>query len=453
MDRQLVEHNHRRQNPEFHDIFSTIYGPVRERRPDDPTNDVMTITFQVTEDCNLNCSYCYQTNKSKKRMSLDTAKKAIDLILNDTQYCRSDRKGACILEFIGGEPLLEIDLIENIYRYFVEKASILNHEWLFHHRISICSNGILFNSPRVIDFLNTYGLITSMAITIDGPKELHDSCRKFHDGTGSHDIVEKSVHLAQNRFRLPDTKVTISPENLKWLSTIIPYFYENFKYTDIMANCTFEGPWTISDANLFYHELKYISEYCDKNDTYEKLFISLFEEKFFTPMDYSTDDKNWCGGCGDMIAISPDGYIYPCLRYMPSSIGNLSEHMIIGHVDRGILTKSCEKCLHKELTSITATSQSTETCIHCPVASGCAWCSAYNYESTGTVNKRVTNICLMHKARALANCLYWNTFYLKHHVKNAHELYLPESDAIEIIGKDEYQNLCELIQRAKEALS
>lgn len=445
--REIPSHSHRKQIPEYSNIFPEIF----ETQLDDGIRPVMNITFQVTEGCNLNCSYCYQRNKTPSSMSLDTAKKAVDIFLTDEKYCKADKKPACILEFIGGEPLLEIDLIESIYKYFIERCIILNHQWLMHHRISICTNGILFNTDKVQNFIRKYGAVTSLSITIDGQEDIHDSCRKFYDGTGSHHIVESSVHMAQSLFRLPATKVTISPENIKYLSKIIPYFYENFKYTDILANCTFEGPWTIEHGRLFYQELKKISEYCSENDTYDKMYISLFNENLFTPIDYDCkeNDKNWCGGCGDMISIGPNGIFYPCLRYMPSSIGDLSKNMELGAIDSGLLSNIKSVELYENLRSITATSQSTETCINCPIASGCGWCSAYNYESNASLNKRSTNICIMHKARALANCLYWNTFYISHQIECVHELYLREEDALTLIDKMEYDRLLNLIEEAR----
>ena len=87
------------------------------------------ITFQVTDACNLACSYCYQINKGKRVMSLETAKKFIDLLLSGDKGFKEyigDSK-SCVLEFIGGEPFLQVDLIDEIYDYFIEQALKLNH--------------------------------------------------------------------------------------------------------------------------------------------------------------------------------------------------------------------------------------------------------------------------------------------------------------------------------------
>lgn len=76
------------------------------------SGQVLTFTFQVTEDCCMACTYCYQNNKSKNRMSFDTAKQIIDNLLANDDYYNTHEVEAIILEFIGGEPFMEIELIQ-----------------------------------------------------------------------------------------------------------------------------------------------------------------------------------------------------------------------------------------------------------------------------------------------------------------------------------------------------
>lgn len=83
------------------------------------------VTFQVTDACNLACSYCYQINKGTRKMSFETAKKFIDLILSGekgfSEYVNPKTSPALILEFIGGEPMLEVNLIDKIIEYFQQQ--------------------------------------------------------------------------------------------------------------------------------------------------------------------------------------------------------------------------------------------------------------------------------------------------------------------------------------------
>lgn len=84
--------------------------------------NTISVTFQVTDACNLACSYCYQINKNHHVMPFEIAKQFIDMLLNNDSNMRhmydTERSKGVIIEFIGGEPFLEIDLIEKIYTYF-----------------------------------------------------------------------------------------------------------------------------------------------------------------------------------------------------------------------------------------------------------------------------------------------------------------------------------------------
>ena len=84
------------------------------------------VTFQVTDSCPLICDYCYQQNKGKRFMSEETAKKAVDLLFkmyydNDGEFINKKTR-AVILDFIGGEPLVAIDIIDYTCTYFVNKC-------------------------------------------------------------------------------------------------------------------------------------------------------------------------------------------------------------------------------------------------------------------------------------------------------------------------------------------
>jgi radical SAM protein with 4Fe4S-binding SPASM domain len=139
-----------------------------------------------------------------------------------------------------------------------------------------------------------------------------------------------------------------------------------------------------------------------------------------------------------MLAMDYKGDIYPCLRYMESSLGNKVPPFTIGNLEDGINCKK-EHCDRVNcLSCITRRSQSTDKCFNCPISSGCAWCSAYNYEVFGTPNKRATFICCMHKARTLANFYYWRKRGI------AYPMNCPEEWAIEIIGEEEFKKLIEL---------
>ena len=191
---------------------------VGTMEPEWGNGDVQNITFIVTEDCNLRCKYCYITHKAKgKKLALQTAKKFIDYLLNDNKIHRCQ---SIILDFIGGEPLLEAELIEDICDYFKIRSYEEENPWYWRYRINISTNGVNYSDNAVQRLIeNNKGKI-SIGITIDGTKEKHDLQRVFPDGTGSYDVVNKNIKLWLEQFP-GSTKVTFASDDLKYLKESI----------------------------------------------------------------------------------------------------------------------------------------------------------------------------------------------------------------------------------------
>lgn len=145
-----------------------------------------------------------------------------------------------------------------------------------------------------------------------------------------------------------------------------------------------------------------------------------------------------------MISVDPDGVIFPCIRYMESSLGGQQEPYSIGDVENGICQTECHKCRVAVLKKIDRRTQSTDECFNCPIGEGCSWCTAYNYQIFGTPDKRATYICVMHQARALGNYYFWNKYYRKRGLPNRMNIHIPEEWALEIISKEEWNMLKEL---------
>ena len=407
-----------------------------------------SITFIVTQTCNMNCSYCYEHHKSNASMDITIAKKAVDLLFKEdaenSKFINPEETSALILDFIGGEPLLEINLIDKIVDYFLYKALDLNHRWASRFIISMSTNGILYFSPQVQAFMKKWHGRLSMSITIDGNKELHDSCRRLVSGAPTYDVAAAAFADARVRFNQSGTKLTLSPDNLKYLSSACIDMIEKFDLTYLFGNPVFEHPWTIDEATLYYNELKKLADWLIDSERWKRTGTSLFND-FAGHQLPSTDNQNWCGGTGSMLAFDTDGTIYPCLRYAPLSIGEeLSKKCVIGHVDTGLVSQSCEKCFMESLCAITRRSQSTDECWNCEIGSGCATCSAWQYEIYGTADKRCTNICHMHKAKVMATSYFYNTLYRKYNETKRFKLNIPKDWAVEIIGEDEYNYLLNL---------
>lgn len=248
---------------------------------------------------------CYQHNKNSTRMTEERAREFVDILFEedarDNRFINPVNAQALIIEFIGGEPLLEIDLIDSTMRYFRWKALQLNHRWALHHIISISTNGILYNTPKVQDFVKRNLGRLSLTITIDGNKALHDSCRLFPDGSPSYDIVEASVreHLKINPFAA--TKLTLAPANIVHTYSAVRHLFEEIGLPDVYANCVYEEGWTYEHAKVFYEQLKQLADWMLGNDIEQKYYCSLFEESIGKPLDPS-ENNNWCFRAGTLIS-------------------------------------------------------------------------------------------------------------------------------------------------------
>lgn len=443
--RRMFQETFPKMFPEI-DMAAQKYREENNKNPDSRASlSTKNVTFVVTESCNLACTYCYECHKNASMiMNKETAKKAIDMLLENDRaadYINSKETPCVIIEFIGGEPLLQIDLMDYICDYFRYKTSEMRHPWRDYHMFSITTNGILYNTKKVQDFISKNADRLSFTITIDGDKDLHDSCRIFPNGKGSYDIVEEAIIDARDRFGLRQSKITLAPENIMHLAKAIKHVHD-LGLTEINANVVYEDVWVPErDCYIFYDQLIQLSDWILENKIYEYSFCSLFDETIGQPM-LESENQNWCGGNGQMLAIGTDGRMFPCIRFMKYSLSDQTlPEFEIGDVERGIDKEENNEYLSC-LSCITRKSQSTDKCWNCKVASGCAWCTAFNYDNLKDANKRATYICEMHKVRVLANYYYWNKLYKQENLEDTFELNLPE-DEIEFFtrGDNRWKNI------------
>ncbi|MEG1515175.1 MAG: radical SAM peptide maturase, CXXX-repeat target family [Clostridia bacterium] len=438
-----------RMYPESHDKVKQY----RERNDGRFGMAVKDVTIVVTEDCNLRCSYCYQHDKNcEHRLTKETACRIVDTLFEEdarnNRYLNPAIAQALILDFIGGEPLLEIETISYFMRYFKWKALALNHRWAIHYMISISSNGTLYDNPEVQKFLTIHRGRVSLGITLDGSKELHDTCRRYPDGRPSYDIVAAAVKRCQRDFdqsRL--TKLTLAPANIRHLYGAVKNLYESFNFEGVHANCVYEKGWTNEHAQIMYRQMRQLADWMIDEEVYKTFYCSLFSPIIGRPMD-EDDNLNWCGGTGCMLAFTTQGHITPCVRYTRFNLNDAQPEVRIGDIETGIANTPEYRAVIDNLDSFTRRSQSTDECFTCPIASGCGWCSAYNYEIYGTPNKRATFICPTHKARVLANGYYWNKLYRKLSLADRLACHVPREWALEIVPEGEYEELLALAEEA-----
>ena len=161
----------------------------------------------VTHACNMRCRYCYGSLSAEGwqeaphlygantgGMSLETAKRGVDYLFE-----ASGRLTKLSVIFFGGEPLLELALMEQAAAYVRKKEAETGKK----ADLSLSTNALLLKNKRVIDFLMKYKV--GCQISIDGPKELHDHSRCLPDGSGSYDAILPGVKslVARRRGRVP----------------------------------------------------------------------------------------------------------------------------------------------------------------------------------------------------------------------------------------------------------
>lgn len=397
------EHRHKNVMAKCGDCAAQCFGCK--------SNTIPTVTFIVTENCNLNCSYCYEKHKTCAKMSEQIASDAVDFLFSDkmSPYFNLDEIGGFIVEFIGGEPWLAPEIVDLVATKFKEMAYDKKPAWLQNSMFNMTTNGTLYFEKATQRVLAKHGSKMSMSITIDGDKKLHDTCRVFHNGKGSYDVVVEAIRdwNTKSHNRNTNTKVTIAPENVMYIFDAFKHLWEEIGVHFLASNCVFENVWKPEDAQILYDELIRVADYLIDNDLYDKYYTSFFEEQIGQPE--INFDKNACGGTGAMLAIGTDGKLYPCMRYMNFSLAH-REEKCIGDIYNGI---NMDDPWLQSLKAITIETQSTEECLNCPIAGGCNLCSAWQYDIFGDANIRATFICDTHKARVCANDYYWNKLYKK----------------------------------------
>lgn len=365
------------------------------------------ITFIVTKDCQLACKYCYLVGKNEKeRMSWPVAKRAIDYILNHENDFPQE---SVVWDFIGGEPFLEIELIDKICDYIKIELYKRNHHWFDSFRFSFSTNGINYDSQAVQKFINKNLTHLSIGITIDGTRRKHDLNRIWKGSTekGSYDDVVKNIPLWLSQFSGGGTKVTISSADIPYIKESVLHLY-SLGIHEVNINVVFEDVWKEGDDALFEQQLIELADEIIDNGWFQDYACSFFQESIGKPIDTSIDNQNWCGA-GKMLAVDAAGNFYPCTRFAAYSLRS-KKPIIIGNVHDGIDENKLRPFL-----ALDRTTQSPQECINCEVASGCAWCQGENYDAadTSTVYQRATAICKMHKARVRANNYYWNKLFQK----------------------------------------
>ncbi|MCL2222558.1 MAG: Cys-rich peptide radical SAM maturase CcpM [Oscillospiraceae bacterium] len=219
------------------------------------TRKISKLTLQVTQRCNLRCSYCVYSgdgtydsrSHSNKTMTFETAKKAIDYVLQS-----SIDSNLVNFSFYGGEPLLELDLILECIDYVKARRGAKRVTF------NLTTNGTLL-TIEIYKVLSDYDV--SILVSLDGPKPVHDNTRKYIDGGGSYDDIMRNVNAIRSIF--PDAN-----KRLSFLAVASPY---------INDSCL-DDLYSLDDVMPYYDiSLSFMTDtYTDVNISYTDQFFSIY---------------------------------------------------------------------------------------------------------------------------------------------------------------------------------
>ena len=153
---------------------------------------VKALCLHIAHDCNLACKYCFaeegEYHGRRALMDYETGKQALDFLIANSGSRRNLE-----VDFFGGEPLLNFDVVKQLVAYGREQEKLHDK----HFRFTLTTNGVLLNDD-IMEFANKE--MDNVVLSIDGRKEVHDRMRPFRKGAGSYDlIVPKFQKLAESR--------------------------------------------------------------------------------------------------------------------------------------------------------------------------------------------------------------------------------------------------------------
>lgn len=306
--------------------------PVDVKQPVFNNPVVKAMCLHIAHDCNLRCKYCFAHTGDYKGqralMSLEVAKKAIDFLLENS----GSRKNL-ELDFFGGEPLLNFDVVKQTYFYAREKEK----EYGKNIRFTMTTNAYCV-TQEMADFMNEH--MKNVVISIDGRKEVHDEMRPNAGGKGSFDKVVENAKmiLAGRGDKEYYVRGTYTAKNLDFSKDVLAISDMGFDQISVEP-VVYGGDLEIKEEHLD----KIRSEY----DKLGKIYLERKKNgKFFNFFHFMVDLNSGpclnkrlrgCGAGTEYVAVTPSGDIYPCHQFTGE------EDFKIGDVFSGIQNKEIGK--------------------------------------------------------------------------------------------------------------
>ncbi len=348
-------------------------------------NIVKALCLHVAHDCNLRCNYCFASQGDFKGdrslMPLEVGQKALDFLVENSGNRRNLE-----VDFFGGEPLMNFDVVKRLVLYGKDLEKIHDK----HFRFTITTNGVLLDEGK-IDFINKY--MDNVVLSLDGRKEINDNMRRTVSGEGSYDIILPKFQemVAKRGDKDYYIRGTFTSYNLDFSEDALDFYQKGFKKISI------EPVVTSPDENYAIRE-EHVDTILKEYEKFSREYIKIKKQDDDFLFFHFMIDLNQgpcivkravgCGAGSEYMAVTPKGDLYPCHQFVGK------EKFKIGNVYDGILnTKIREE--FKE-----ANVYNKEKCRSCWArfyCSGGCHANAYNYH--GDFMKPYDIGCEMEKKR------------------------------------------------------
>ena len=362
-----------------------VYENVIEEFSNNRQTVVKALCLHIAHDCNLACRYCFaeegEYHGRRALMSYEVGKKALDFLIANS----GSRKNLEV-DFFGGEPLMNWQVVKDLVKYGREQEKLHNKKF----RFTLTTNGVLLND-EVMEFCNKE--MGNVVLSVDGRKEVHDYMRPFRKGAGSYDLImPKFQKFAESRNQDKYyVRGTFTHHNLDFSKDVLHLADLGFKQMSIEPVVGDESdPYAIWEEDL----PKIMEEY----DKLAKMMIEREKEgKGFNFFHFMIDLNggpcvakrlSGCGSGTEYLAVTPWGDLYPCHQFVGQ------DDFLMGNVDDGIVKPE----IADDFRSCNVYSK--DKCRNCFAKFYCSGgCMANSYTFHGTIHDTYEIGCEMQRKR------------------------------------------------------
>ena len=291
------------------DTFEPMAGKLKEKS----AGVVKALCLHVAHTCNLNCSYCFASqgkfHGERAIMSMETAKRAIDfLVENSGNHVNLE------VDFFGGEPLLNWDVVKGTVAY----ARSIEKEHGKNFRFTLTTNGVGLND-EVMEFANRE--MHNVVLSLDGRKETHDRLRKFVDGRGSYDvIVPKFQEFVKRRgdkeYYMRGTFTHDNVDFTKDLFHMVDLGFDRLSMEPVV--CDPSEPYALTEEDLpkIYEQYEILAKYMlqKEKEGHPITFYHYMLDLTGGPCIYKR--ISGCGSGTEYFAVTPWGDLFPCHQFV-----------------------------------------------------------------------------------------------------------------------------------------